>query len=470
MFLPQSIFSRVQHVGISISPYVARVVVIDAAGKITNQAEEKADQLIFSGDKVNVPKLSEILKALKLKIGLDEIYAACCFPEKFAYSHEHILPPLNNSEVTEAIHWQLDSIFPLKSEDLYTDWKLIEKTEKELRVVITAVSRQFLDGLVESFQNAAIKPLSFESSTSALARSLKAVPENALIIELDNIGSSITLVEHGVSSLTATTNFASSTDSQAVLTEIVTTINQLKNRIPQNPEKPIETPIYITGEKAVPELVDIISKQVGQPLQNLSADNVSNSFQCAYLESLSTVEAPESTTSINLLPQSLEQQYRLETELAQTKTASKYGISFSLITLLLSIVLFVVSSIFTSTSAKKLLSASEPPLPPEQINLPLLLQKSQKITQFQSYEYVPIQHFDTVLSIIPSGIIRQLNYDASKKTIQITLSGINRTELFTLKTTLDETKLFNQISIPLSALNSDETDSVILNLSIQVKP
>ncbi len=471
MFLPGSIFSRVKHIGISITPFAVRAVVVESADHITNQAEVVSPESFIDGDRVIVDRLAPALTALKQKLGINDIYAACCFPEKLAFSREYSLPNLPNNEISEAISWQLASIFPLKPEELYTDWKLVERKNDQVRIIITAVSRQLLDGLVTSCQTAGIKPICFESSASALSRSLSPAPDEALIIEIDNFGSSITLVEHGVSSLTATTNFATAADSQSVLSDLVTTIEQLRSRVVKTLPTDSKVPMYVTGEKAVPELIQILSSKLGQEVLSLAPPKISIAYHSAYNESLSTVEAPESSTSINLLPQELESKYRQDTELSQVKTVFQYGLGFSIISFIISLGLYFLSLFTVTTSTKNLASIATPPKPPADINLNLLLQKSQKITQSLVYEYLPKAHLEAITASQSAYPLKQLSYDASKKTIQLGYSQMDRSQLFSLKSDLDQTRLFGQISIPLSALSSTtaESNTFVLTLKEPVK-
>lgn len=461
MFLPQTIFSRVNHVGISISPYAVRGVIVDPSKKIIAKAEIIAEELLLDGENVNIRQLVTSLTQLKQLLNINQAYAACCFPEKLAYTREHILPPIDEAEINEAINWQLGSIFPFKPDDLYADWKLIQKTATETRIVISAVNKKIIDGLVAGCNAANIKPLSFESSASALARSFQEIPEKAIIIDIDNFGSSSSLVENGVSSITATTNFSSSSGSQNVLSEIGAIINQLKNKSGST-----EVPIYATGEKAAPEIISALSSQIGVTINSFDTNQVPSSFQSAYVESISTIEAPESSRTINLLPKKIEQLYQTDTDIAQAKTVFKYGAAFSSFAFLLASGLLIFSLILNQASAKQLAAIPDPPTPPPGINLSVLLQKSQKLAQLKAVEYFPARSITTLVSAIDPKALKQINYDASKKTLKVSLGSLNRTALIEIKSTLDETKLFGPISIPLSALNSELSENIVLILTL----
>lgn len=461
MFLPQNIFKKNHHLGISITPYAVRAVAVDAPDKISQKHEIIADELLLDGETVNIPKLTLILRQIREKIGHDPCYAACCFPEKLAYTREHVFPAISNSEITEAVSWQLGTIFPFKPDDVYADWKLIRRTATETTVVISAANKKLIDGLVASCTAADIKPLSFESSAAALARALSAKSNHAIIIELDNFGSSSTLLEDGVASLTATTNFAPAATAQDILGEISATINLLQKRLTT------AASVYITGEKVKPEIVSAISQQLGQEISILESDTVPTVFQPAYIESITTIDAPQSDQTINLLPKTIEQLYQTESDISQAKVVAKYTIGMSLASFVVSLGVFVISFILLNQSSRQLTSAVAPPTPPPGINLSQYMQTSQKIIQLQAVETYPKSHFDALATIIDPTLMRQFNYDAAKKIVKISLGPTSRNQIFNLKSALEETGLFAQISIPLSALNSDQSEGVILTLTMK---
>ncbi len=469
MILPKSIFGRVSHVGLSISPYAIRAVIVNANKEITQKAEVTSPELLISGDEVNQEVFENLITQIKQQLNLESFYAACCIPEKLAYSREHSLPKIPHSEIDEAVRWQLGTIFPLQPDDIYTDWKLLGESDQGIRVIITAVSKKILDSLVAGFLKNGIKPLGFESSASSLSRTIEETTNSSIIIELDNYGSSSTLVENGVSSLTITTNFSSAQDSQSAITDIATTITQLQSRVvSSDKEKKSEIPLYITGEKAAPEIIQVLSQSLGgTEIKQLSNTSVENKYFSAYVESLTSVEAPESSKTINLLPMDLRQQYVEETELSQLKALAKYNISMSAIVSMLSIALCVTSYIFLNNARNQGESIPEPPALTANIDLPTLLQKSQKITQLQSAENFPQEATETLLSQLNGANVRQLSYDASKKTFKITIGTINRNVLFQIKQSLEETDLYKQITIPLSALDSDESQDVVLTAALK---
>jgi hypothetical protein len=461
VFLPQDIFKKNHHLGLSITPSAVRAVVVDSPTKVDFKREVIADELLLDGETVNIPKLTSILKTIREEIGHAPCYAACCFPEKLAYTREHIFPLITTSEITEAINWQLGTIFPFKPEDVYADWKLIRRTNTETVVVVSAANKKLIDGLVASCNAAGIKPLSFESSAAALARAISTKASQAIIIELDNFGSSSTFLENGIASLTATTNFVPSAPAQEILGEIITTLNQLQNRLTT------PAPIYITGEKAKPEVVSAISQQLGQDITILESDTVPTVFQPAYIESITTIDAPRSDHTINLLPNTIEKLYYNESDISQAKVVAKYTIGMSLAAFVITLLIFLISLIFVNQSTQQLTSAAESPSPPADINLSQYMQTSQKIVQLQAVELYPRQHFDALANTIDPSTMRQFSYDATKKIVKISLGPTSRDQIFSLKTTLENTDLFSQISIPLSALNSDQTEGIILTLTLK---
>ncbi len=464
MDFSNSIYQHVDYFGLSISPNAVRAVVSNRAGKIVKKSDIVSQTPLIDGDKIDQPSLVSALKNSIQQLNITNLYATVCFPEKLAYSREHIFPKLPLSEIAEAVSWQITTIFPFKSDEIYYDWKLISQTDTETKIVITAVSTQLLDGIIAACETVGIKPLSFESSASALARAIKPLPPVAVITEIDPFGTSTTLIENGVSSITSTTSFSTSTDGQQVIQNIVTSIKQIISRI----SDPAAIPnIYITGEKSSPKLAELLSTQLQQKVVELVIPEVPSIYHLAHVESQMTVELPESEKTVNLLPLSLQTAYRQEAELIHAKRTTRLGGIMSGIACICALLVFGVISGISAQTTRELKNLPPPPPVSAGINIQMMMQKAQKITSLQIIKQVPLTQMNDAIAILEKLPIKQFDYNPTKKEIKFTVSGVNRTTLFNLKNNLEQTGKFNQIAIPLSAFSSEEKESVTLILQIK---
>ncbi len=464
MVSANSIYQHIDYFGLSISPNAVRAVTSDRTGKIIKKSDIVSQKPFIIGDKIDQSSLISALKNVIQQSGINTPYATVCFPEKLAYSREHTLPKLPLSEISEAISWQITSIFPFKPDEVYYDWKLVNQTDTETKIVVTAVNIQLLDGIIAACEAAGIKPISFESSASALARAIKPLPPVAVITEIDPLGTSTTLIENGVSSITSTTSFSASADGQSVIQNIVSSIKQILSRMNDQTAVPN---IIITGEKSSPKLAELLSVQLGQKVEELVIPDVPAIYHLAHVESQMTVELPESEKTINLLPASLQTLYSQEAELNHAKRTMRLNSIVSGIACISALFVFVVISGISSQTIKELKSLPPTPAVPSGINTQIIMQKAQKIISFQTIKQMPLTQMGEAISALEKFSIKQFDYNPTKKEIRFTLSGVSRATLFDLKNNLEQTGKFNQIAIPLSAFGSEEKESVTLTLQIK---
>jgi hypothetical protein len=468
MILPTSIFSLVEHFGVSLTTTSVRVIGINKQGKIVKEAEEISKAPFIDGDTVSQELLAELLQKAIKKAQITKKHAAVCLPEKVTYSREYTLPHLPLSEVQEAVNWQLGTIFPFKPEEIYADWKLLSQTSDATNVVVVAISKLLLDGIRQAFETAGIKPISFEPSASALARMITSTASSTIILELDGQGLSASLVRQGVSSLTTTNTFAGATTPDDILATLTSSVQSIVKRAQKTQLETTNNTwdVCITGEKAAAKLTEALSKKCELPCRILPIANCEPANHVAYVAAYSSVQPPESEKTINLLPDILQTEYHLEAELVQARTATTLGIVITSIALIVAI---------TANMSNVLLGLTTPPensmvAPSTQnstLNVALLMKKAQQITTLQVARKIPTNTMREVMNICKNADVRQFTYDASKKEIRIAIASIDRTALFEIKNALEASGRVAKVNIPLSALSSEEAGDTVLSMTVK---
>ena len=309
MLLPKTPFSKANHFGISISSSLLNAILVDVDGGIATKASVGFESPIIDGDNVDSDTLTAGLRKLRQEGNINLKFAAICIPEKHAYSREHVFPKLSDKEITEALFWQIEKIFPFSASEIYFDWKILEKLPDKTRILVTAIPKQLLDNLKNSFLAAGIFPISFESSASAISRLISNEHHDDLIIaEVSKQDACATLIRRGISSLTSTTNISNPDNFQTnIETIIINILTHYKQKVVDQKEKLI---IYITGSHASKELANNLSRKLGNDVLMLEIDGVSISEHLAFSVSREEIADPDNTKTINLLPTSLQQYYK----------------------------------------------------------------------------------------------------------------------------------------------------------------
>lgn len=154
-----------------------------------------------SDSKLDSQKLAKIITELVKSSGVDTKNVVSSIPGTSVYNAVVKMPPMSQSELSKAIHYQAEQNIPTKIEDVKYDWQVIKQDPdtKELVVMIIAGNKGKIARTMEMFGYADLEVQALETATVAIARSL-AMPTDPLVMVLD-IGATTTeiaIVDKGI--------------------------------------------------------------------------------------------------------------------------------------------------------------------------------------------------------------------------------------------------------------------------------
>lgn len=455
MLLPKTPFSKGNHFGIALSESSLRAIQTDSAGVVVSHAEVQLEKSFIQGSELDQDLLREGLKALLQQASFAHTYAAICIPEKYAFSREHVFPSLSSQEIQEALQWQIDKIFPFSSHEIYADWKQIERTNTETRVLITVIPRPLLESLKNAIQSAGIFPISFEPSATALLRLLPEGSGKGLnaILEMNARDASATLVVDGISTLTTTAQFVSGeTPEQGIVkvSEIITNLSSYLDRIKRTGE-PLT--LYVTGDQANATM----TQQLGQVLKMeavlLEVPEVSPKDHLAYSVGAVDVLPSASDQSINLLPTALQQYYDATVTYDYSKLVLRMVALFAGASVLLSAGVYGLSFYLNSGRTRELSLAEQSQIAAGsgEINLAEVSKNVGRFVSLFPLKRSPEPYLQGLYDLTPAAIdLKQATYTRSPE--RMTLLGVanSREEILAYKQAIEDSDLFERVSLPLS--------------------
>lgn len=469
-FLPLNLNAS-EHVGLSISSQSLAGVVVDNRGQVIHQAVIKSPSPFIDHGQVAIPVLAQSLKELIATGQFNPNVVAVSIPEKFAFSRLHTFPSLTNAEVDEAVSWQIEKIFPYSQTDIYVDWRLIQKQKNQMTVVVTAVPRKIINGIKDSLHIAGLFPLSFEPSVTALARLVpKDLPGPVVMLELDELSSSATLIDAGVPQFTATSFFDPSAPNQPKAAIISRSVIDLSNHWLKEHQLTQALSLFVTGEGAAPELIEVLSSQLQTNCQVLPVNNLDLSLHAAYAVGLGAVLPPESERSINVLPQGLRSYYQAVSFHALILNVSRYLIGSAVISFLVTILSFVFiyltgqAKITAVTSTYTQINAAV-----SVANLNTITQNALLYNRLFKKKITPENVLRTTFDVLPENVtLVNLTYDPVKKKLRLVGKAEDREAILEVHRLLADTDLFKSTDFPLSALSTSATGDFTFEL--EVKP
>lgn len=170
--------------GVDIGASSIKVVEISSSGKkkkLENYAEFQlpvADSLktFHTDDFLLLPEeVSALLKALLKKLNIQQKRAAFSIPDFSTFFTTFALPPMNQSEIPNAIEFEARHHIPLPLSEVMFDWQIVAKEEGpggvKLKVLLVAVPNNVLKNYQKMAELAGLEVKGMEAEVFGLIRS-----------------------------------------------------------------------------------------------------------------------------------------------------------------------------------------------------------------------------------------------------------------------------------------------------------
>lgn len=109
-------------------------------------------------------------------------------PTSRSYSRTFTLPVSVEHKLKDAVELEVDQYIPIPASTLYIDYKIVERTKKEITVLMSAVSKSIVDRCVTAAESAGLVVSIVEPGMSAVARLLTKTEEGHLPTVIVDIG------------------------------------------------------------------------------------------------------------------------------------------------------------------------------------------------------------------------------------------------------------------------------------------
>lgn len=157
---------------------------------------------IKDGVIVDYEMLADTIKKLFEKNIVGEITTkrvAISIPATYTYTHTLNLPPIKDVDLREAVELESEQYIPLPMENLYVDFEVIDKSEKNLEVLSVAVPRKIADSYFALTQILGLESIGFDTSISSSGRLFKMLESSSdipsVLIDFGSISADITIFD-----------------------------------------------------------------------------------------------------------------------------------------------------------------------------------------------------------------------------------------------------------------------------------
>jgi len=134
----------------------------------------------------------KILLAEKVLGDTSSKRVAIAIPTARSYTRTFTLPSSTEKALHDAVILEADQYIPIPSDNLYIDYQIIERSKKDITVLMSAVSKIIVDNIVRSVEAAGLQPILIEPSICSVGRVLTTTERGDLPTVIVDIGPATT--------------------------------------------------------------------------------------------------------------------------------------------------------------------------------------------------------------------------------------------------------------------------------------
>jgi type IV pilus assembly protein PilM len=122
-------------------------------------------------------------------------------PAARTFTRTVTLPLLKEKDLDEAVRLETEQYVPVPLDELYVDYEVINKTEKELEIIAVAIPRKIVDSYVRLTKLLGLEIVAVETTIAAASRLFKQAEQSdvpTVLIDLGSLSSDITIYDKGL--------------------------------------------------------------------------------------------------------------------------------------------------------------------------------------------------------------------------------------------------------------------------------
>jgi len=125
---------------------------------------------------------------------------AVAVPTTKSYTRTFTLPASAEKSLDEAVSLEAEQYIPIPISTLYIDYQIIERKNKTITVLMSAMSKSIIDNITKSIEKAKLFPALIEPSINSVGRVLTATEDGALpsvIVDIGPTSTDIAILDKG---------------------------------------------------------------------------------------------------------------------------------------------------------------------------------------------------------------------------------------------------------------------------------
>lgn len=190
----------ISHTGVKVMSIDPKKFLVEGYGSIDLNPQHVKASLDNDADNY----LSDHIKLLlteKLVGTLPSKRVVISLPTSRTFSRTFTLPASVEKSLDDAVNLEAEQYIPLPASSLYIDYQVIERTKKELTILMSASPRLLVDNILRSVEAAGLEPILIEPSICAVARVLSSTERGddlpTVIVDIGPASTDIAILDRG---------------------------------------------------------------------------------------------------------------------------------------------------------------------------------------------------------------------------------------------------------------------------------
>lgn len=216
--------------GLDLSDLSTKVVKIDNDGTydfVTSYASVPMPTGCISDGEIK--KDDAVVETIKKAIAISQPQkiktkkVICSLPETKAFLRIISLPQMEQSEIKEAVKWEMEANIPLPLDQVYYDWQMLPSDlfleKNKITLLVVAIAKSVVDKTIEILEKAGLEPVGLEIESIAQARSLlweKNEDETVLIVDIGDRRTSFSITNGGITCFTSSIPLCGQSITEAI--------------------------------------------------------------------------------------------------------------------------------------------------------------------------------------------------------------------------------------------------------------
>lgn len=408
--------------------------------------------------------LANILKSTWNKLRLKEKSIGVILPEFSTFTKLLSIPKLQLFELDEAVKWQAQEYLPSPLSEMIVDWKIVNKRDKEYEVLVVAIDKKILIEFVETIEKAGLFPQAVVIPSLCLSTLVQSTSTENYIVVYKN--SNETIIILGQQEKIFGTSVLKNDDSKTIAAIVAKMVSHYKDFKVDK--------VFVGGTDTDDKLQGELQKNLNKEIVYLKpeitglSDLQIQEYLIPISMQLKELTPPSDPFTLNLLPSSLVEKYKLVKLKLQVWSLS------------LTVTLFVWISFLITLGAYLIMMQQISQFKDESTKMGSIVQDRQKaisevkyinditgkIISIKKITYPPQKVLNYINSAKPAGITitsHKLDLDIGK----VDLGGIaaTRADLLQFKTNLEANPDIGELVIPITSFESEINQSFKLTFN-----